>query len=124
LPRSDDPARDLLPLTPAVYQILLAVADAPRHGLGILEEVEERSGGAMRLGPGTLYGTLQRMAASGLLEPSEDRPPPQRDDPRRRYYRITALGRRAAELESQRLASLLRFAAAKRLYRAATGRER
>lgn len=112
-------AAALLPLTPAVYQVLLAVADQPRHGLGILEEVEERSGGGISLGPGTLYGTLQRMVAGGLLESSDERPPADRDDPRRRYYRITRLGLRAAELESERLASLLRFATAKRVHRAA-----
>jgi DNA-binding PadR family transcriptional regulator len=108
-----------LPLTPAVFHILLAVADAPRHGLGILQEVEERTSGSVRLGPGTLYGTLQRMCAAGLLEPTDDRPPPERDDPRRRYYRISALGRRAARLEAERLAALLDVATAKHLFRRA-----
>lgn len=112
--RDADP---LLPLTPAVFQILLAVADAPRHGLGILQEVEERTSGGVRLGPGTLYGTLQRMCAAGLLEPSEDRPPVDRDDPRRRYYRISALGRQAARREAERLSALLEVAKAKRVFR-------
>jgi DNA-binding PadR family transcriptional regulator len=107
----------LLPLTSAVFQILLAVADAPRHGLGILQEVEERTAGSVRLGPGTLYGTLQRMCAAGLLEPTDDRPPIEQDDPRRRYYRISALGRRAARREAERLAALLDVAAAKQVFR-------
>ena len=120
-----DTAHDLMPLTPAVYQVLLAVADGSRHGLGILEEVEAHTGGQVRMGPGTLYGTLHRMVASGLLEESEERPPAEHDDPRRRYYRITDLGRRAAELESSRLESLLRFAEAKRVHqRTAVGSER
>ena len=109
-----------LPLTPAVFHILLAVADAPRHGLGILQEVEERTAGSVRLGPGTLYGTLQRMCAAGLLEPTDDRPPLERDDPRRRYYRISAPGRRAARREAERLAALLDVAVAKRLFRRAS----
>ena len=120
-------ARHLVPLTPAVYQVLLAVADGSRHGLGILEEVEAHTAGQVRMGPGTLYGTLHRMVASGLLQESEERPPAEQDDPRRRYYRITELGRRAAELESGRLDTLLRFAEAKRVHRraaASSGRGR
>ena len=88
--------RDLLPLTPAVLNILLAVADEERHGYAIMREVEERTGGQTRLGPGTLYGSIKRMLADGLIEESDERPDPALDDQRRRYYRITDFGRRVA----------------------------
>jgi DNA-binding PadR family transcriptional regulator len=83
--------------------------------------VEQRSSGTVRMGPGTLYGSLQRMCAAGLLEASEQRPPAELDDPRRRYYRVTELGRAAARLEAERLAALLRLAEAKRVYRGPRG---
>ena len=109
--------RDLLPLTPAVLHILLALADRERHGYGIMKEVEGRTGGEVRLGPGTLYGSIKRMLAEGLIEESEERPVPELDDQRRRYYRITDFGRRVAGAEAGRLASLVRTAQRKRLIR-------
>ena len=113
-------ARDprlLLPLTPAVLHILLALADAERHGYGIMQEVEGRTGGEMRLGPGTLYGSIKRMLADGLIEESDERPDPGMDDQRRRYYRITEFGRRVAGAEAERLRSLVVTAQNKKLLR-------
>ena len=109
--------RDLLPLTPAVLHILLAVADEERHGYGIMREVEERTGGRTRLGPGTLYGSIKRMLADGLIEESDERPDPEMDDQRRRYYRITDFGRRVAGAEAERLSGLVETARARKLLR-------
>jgi DNA-binding PadR family transcriptional regulator len=94
---------ELLPLTPPVFHILLALADEERHGYGIMQDVAQQTGGALQLGPGTLYGCLKRMLAAGLVEESEERPDPALDDERRRYYRMTALGKRVVRAEAQRL---------------------
>ena len=94
------------------FHILLAVSDRERHGYAIMQDVSARTGGKMRLGPGTLYGSIKRLLADGLIEELADRPDPDRDDVRRRYYRITRLGRKAATEESARLAALLRHARA------------
>jgi DNA-binding PadR family transcriptional regulator len=102
--------RDLLPLRPAVLHILLALADKERHGYGIMREVEERTGGRTRLGPGTLYGSIKRMLADGLIEESDERPDLAMDDHRRRYYRITDFGRRVAGAETERLSGLVETA--------------
>ena len=107
--------RDLLPLTPAVMHILLALADEERHGYGIMKDVEGRSGGEMRLGPGTLYGAIKRMLADGLIEESDERPDPGLDDQRRRYYRITSFGREVAGAEAERLEGLVSAARAKKV---------
>ena len=80
--------RELLPLTPTVLNILLTLADRERHGYGIMREVEERSGGEVRPGPGTLHGSIKRMLADGLIEESDERPDPEMDGQRRRYYRV------------------------------------
>ncbi len=96
-----------LPLTPAVFHILLALADQERHGLGVMDDVERRTGGAVLLGPGTLYGTIKRLVASDLIEQSERRPAPEEDDTRRRYYRLTRLGRQVVTLEAERLKVLV-----------------
>ena len=109
--------RSLLPLTPAVLHILLALADAERHGYGIMQEVEGRTGGEMRLGPGTLYGSIKRMLADGLIEESDERPDPAMDDQRRRYYRITDFGRKVAGAEAERLTKLVNTAESKNLVR-------
>jgi DNA-binding PadR family transcriptional regulator len=109
--------RDLLPLTPAVLHILLALADEERHGYGIMKEVEGRTGGEVRLGPGTLYGAIKRMLADGLIEKSAERPDPELDDQRRRYYRITEFGRRVAGAEAGRLRDLVNTARAKKILR-------
>jgi len=109
--------RDLLPLTPAVLHILLALAHEERHGYGIMREVEGRTGGQTRLGPGTLYGSIKRMLADGLVEESDERPDPEMDDQRRRYYRITDFGRRVAGAEAERLSGLVETARARKLLR-------
>ena len=109
-----DPA-DFLPLTPAIHHILLALADEERHGYGIMLEVSRVTGGATRMGPGTLYGTLKRLLASGLIEEADERPDPELDDERRRYYRITALGSSVLEAETSRMRLLLNAARAKKV---------
>src|SRR3970282_1834957 len=81
-----------LPLTPAAFHILLALADGEKHGYGIMQEVAAISGGQIKLGPGTLYGTIKRMLADGWIEESDERPDPELDDERRAYYRLTDLG--------------------------------
>ncbi len=104
----------MTPLTPLTYQILLSLADEPRHGYGIIKEIEERSGSAAAPSTGALYLALQRMEEEGLIAESAERP---RDDEdrRRRYYRITARGREGAEAESIRLSRLLATARARNL---------
>ena len=114
-PEREREVRELLPLTPAVLHILLALAGEERHGYGIMREVEGRTGGQTRLGPGTLYGSIKRMLADGLIEESAERPDPAMDDQRRRYYRITDLGRRVAGAEAERLAGLVETARARKL---------
>src|SRR5579862_1240670 len=104
-----------LPLTPAVFHILLALAGGERHGYGIMQEVSALTAGALRLGPGTLYGTLKRLLAAGLVEESGERPDPDLDDERRRYYRLTELGQRVAEEEARRLERLVGAARSRRL---------
>jgi len=106
---------DFLPLTPAIAHILLALADRERHGYGIMLEVERITQGATRMGPGTLYGTIQRLQASRLIEESDARPDPELDDERRRYYRITRLGLQVLEAESARMSTLLGAARLKRI---------
>src|ERR1700688_2891459 len=95
---------DLIPLTPPVFHILLALADEERHGYGIMQDVARQTGDTLQLGPGTLYGCLKRMLGAGFVEESEERPDPTLDDERRRYYRMTVLGRRVVRAEAQRLA--------------------
>ncbi len=106
---------DLLPLSPAVLNILLALADEERHGYAIMREVEERTGGRARMGPGTLYGSIKRMLAEGLIEESDERPDPAMDDQRRRYYRISGFGRQVAGAEAERLSGLVETARARKL---------
>ncbi|MFN2567470.1 MAG: PadR family transcriptional regulator [Gemmatimonadaceae bacterium] len=105
----------VLPLPASEFQILLALADGERHGYAIMQEIEQRTAGEVRLGPGTLYGSIKRMLAAGLIDESARRPAAERDDERRRYYRITALGKRLAAAEARRMEQLLRAARAKRL---------
>jgi DNA-binding PadR family transcriptional regulator len=110
------PARDdvheLLPLPVAVFQILVAVADRERHGYAVMQDVHARTDGRLRLSPGTLYGSIKRMLHDGVIEELDERPDPDRDDVRRRYYRITPFGRKVAMAESARLMRLLRQAKA------------
>lgn len=105
----------LLPLTPAVFHILLALADNERHGYGIMQEISRRTDGKLRMGPGTLYGSIKRMLTDGLIEESGERPDPALDDERRRYYRLTDFGQRVVRVEAQRLAQLVNVARAKQL---------
>ena len=105
------------PLTPAVFHILLSLAEGEKHGYAIMQEVAERTGGALTMGPGTLYGTVKRMLEAGLVEESGERPDPAMDDQRRRYYRMTRQGRRAVSQEAERLDALVRAARAKSLLR-------
>jgi DNA-binding PadR family transcriptional regulator len=106
---------DLLPLTPPVFHILLALSEGERHGYAIMQEVAADTSGALQLGPGTLYGCLKRMLAARLVEESDERPDADLDDERRRYYRLTELGARAVRAEAERLASAVAAARAKRL---------
>ncbi len=102
----------LLPLPAATFHILLAVADEDRHGYAIIRDIETRTGGKLRMSPGTLYRSVQRMVEQGLIIETDERPDPEFDDERRRYYRITALGKQAAKAEAARMASLLEQARA------------
>lgn len=102
----------LLPLTPAVFHIMLSLADSERHGYSILREVEARTEGALKLGPTTLYRSIRQMLAAGLIQETEERPDPAMDDERRRYYRLTAFGRRVALAETLRLERLVAMARA------------
>jgi DNA-binding PadR family transcriptional regulator len=108
---ADDPAPDsLLPLQPATFHILVALSDADRHGYAIMQDVADRSGGAFRLNPGTLYTTIRRLLEQGLLEELDDCPDPDDDDERRRYYRLTPFGRAVARAETARLERLVMLA--------------
>ena len=108
-------SRAARPLTPAMFHILLALAGGERHGYAIMREVEVLTGGAQRLGPGSLYGSIKRMLADGLIEECGARPDPAADDERRRYDRLTDLGRRAAGTEARRLEVLVVAARGRRL---------
>jgi DNA-binding PadR family transcriptional regulator len=104
--RHDD-LESLLPLPPATFHILVALSDADRHGYGIMQEVAQRTGGRTKLNPGTLYTTIQRLLEKGLIVELNERRDPEEDDERRRYYRLTRSGRRAAQLELARLAEMV-----------------
>lgn len=109
------------PLPSATLHILLALGDGERHGYAIMREVEELSGGSVSMGPGTLYGSIKRMLADGLIEESVARPDPELDDQRRRYYRLTGLGERACANEVGRLTALIQRADRRHLSRLAPG---
>jgi DNA-binding PadR family transcriptional regulator len=104
-----------LPLTPATFQILLTLVDGERHGYAIMREVAERTEGAARLGPGTLYGSLKRLLEAGLVEEGSERADPELGDERRRYYRITKFGVSVARAEARRLDGMVRAARQKKL---------
>jgi DNA-binding PadR family transcriptional regulator len=105
----------MLPLTPLVLHILLALADGEKHGYGIMKAVEEETDGEMEIRVGSLYGALQRMIDSGLIEETDERPAPELDDERRRYYRLTEFGRRVLRAESRRLLNLMALVEAKQV---------
>ena len=104
---------EFLPLTPAVFNILLALAEGEKHGYGIMLEVESNTKGQVIMGPGTLYGSIKRMLKAELIEKSDERADPDMDDQRRKYYRLTHLGRRVLQMEAERLASQVMIARAK-----------
>lgn len=104
-----DPAADLPPLTPQVFHILVALADRDRHGYAIMQDVAERTGGRIRLSPGTLYGSIKRMLEQGLIAElrGRERPDARNHDERRRYYRLAPFGRKVVKAEAARLAEML-----------------
>src|SRR2546422_561701 len=110
-------AESFLPLKPNWFHILLSLSEEEQHGYGIMQQVLERTHGKVRLWPTTLYGTIKKLIDSGFIEESGDRPEPQLDDARRRYYRLTALGRRVLMAESQRLEELVGMLRAKRSFK-------
>ena len=105
----------LLPLTPAVFHIMLALAAGESHGYGIMLEVERLTSGRMNLGPGTLYRSIQRMLLDGLIEETKESNDSEDDDERRRYYRLTPFGLEVARAESRRLESLVKAARQRKL---------
>ena len=105
------------PLTPIVFEILLCLVEDTRHGYAIMRQVEERTGGRIRLLPGTLYRAVHRLIEEGLIEEADQPPDAESDDQRRIYYRLTDSGLKAAEAEAERLAATLSFARAKNLIR-------
>jgi DNA-binding PadR family transcriptional regulator len=111
MPRAHkNPIQSLLPLPLPVFHMLLALTEGERHGYALKREILQRTDGKLRLGSCALYGSINRMLEQGLIEESEERPDPHLDDERRRYYRITPLGRRAAHAEALRLRELVRLA--------------
>jgi DNA-binding PadR family transcriptional regulator len=116
MPKTTD-IQSHLPVTPAMFQILLALADGEKHGYAILKEVAQRTEDKVRLSAGTLYGNLARLESSGLIAESQKRPETRFDDERRRYYRLTEFGREVAVAEANRMDEALGQARAKKLFR-------
>ena len=113
MPSIDQSTADLTPLSPAVFHILLSLGEGERHGYAIKREIAARTLGKLKLGPGVLYGSINKMLELGLIEESADRPDPHLDDERRRYYRITAYGRKVAQAEALRMRELVQLAASR-----------
>jgi DNA-binding PadR family transcriptional regulator len=111
------PKRKLDPLPSGAFQILLSLAEGDLHGYGIMRQVEEQTCGRMRMGPGTLYGSIQTLLEETLIEEVERPHDADSPDERRRYYRLTSAGRKAARAEAERLAEILRVARAKKILR-------
>src|SRR4030095_14148982 len=105
----------LLPLRPSVFHILLALSDGDLHGYGIMQEVAEHTSGPIKLGPGTLYGAIKRLRNDRLIVEAEERPDPELDDERRRYYRLTDFGQRVLKAEVRRMSRMISVAQGKRL---------
>lgn len=101
---------DFLPLQPAALHILVALTGGEKHGYALMRDVEALSDGVIRVGPGTLYGSIKRMLADRLIEETDERPDPELDDQRRRYYRLTGLGQQVCQAELRRLQALVRRA--------------
>ena len=115
MPATDPNPEDLLPLTPAVFHVLLALVEGERHGYAIMQEVAESTRRRIKMGPGTLYGTIKRLLEAGLIEESDRRPDPRLDDERRRYYRLTGFGQRVVKAEALRYQDLAAIARRKLL---------
>jgi DNA-binding PadR family transcriptional regulator len=111
---------NFLPLTPAVFHVLLALSDGERHGYAIMQEVAESTEGQIKMGPGTLYGTIKRLLEARLIEESDERPDLHLDDERRRYYRLTGVGEQVVRAEAQRYADIVAIARGKKLIGKAT----
>jgi len=105
---TDPDPQKFIPLKTHWFHIMLSLAGGEQHGYGIMQEVLNRSTGKVRLWPATLYGSIKRLIEAELIEESEERPAPELDDARRRYYRLTALGRRVLDAECERLQELVR----------------
>lgn len=105
----------LFQISPAAFHILLALASGEQHGYRIMQTISNNTGGAFRIGPGSLYGAIKTLLENGWIEETGERPDPAIDDKRRRYYRITSLGRQAAAVEAQRIDQLVRIARASQL---------
>ncbi len=112
-PKTDP--ESLLPLTPAVFHVLLALAGGERHGYAIMQEVVASTDGQIKMGPGTLYGTVKRLLEAQLIEESDERPDPHLDDERRRYYRLTGVGENVVRAEARRYAEIVALARRKKL---------
>ena len=106
------------PLTPAMFNVLLALADGDKHGYAMLKEVSEQTNGEVQLSTGTLYGIIKRLLSDGLITEVRNRPASSNEDQRRRYYRLTAVGREVAVVETRRMESLIARARSKRLIKA------
>src|SRR5215469_7833269 len=117
--KTDEP---LVPSTPAVFYLLLALAGGEKHGYELMKQVKQDSSGQVKMGTGTLYGSLKRMLTDGLIAEAGERPDPALDDERRRYYRLTDLGRRAFLTELQRYQEVISIANQRRLFPGAEGR--
>ena len=105
---TDIDIQSFIPLKTNWFHIMLSLASGEQHGYGIMQDVLSRTTGKVRLWPATLYGSIKRLVEAGLIEESEERPAPESDDARRRYYRLTALGRRVFDAECERLRELVR----------------
>jgi DNA-binding PadR family transcriptional regulator len=115
IPFVSDDVDDFLPLPASAMHVIVALAGGEKHGWAIMREVEELSGGAVKMGPGTLYGSIKRMIDQGLIEETDTRPDPTLDDERRRYYRLTGLGERVGAAENERLRRLVTVATKRKL---------
>jgi len=107
---SKSQVESFLPLSPTMFHMLLALSEGERHGYALKREILQRTGGKLNLGSGALYGSINKMLEQGLIEESEERPGAHLDDERRRYYRITPLGKRVAQAEAVRMRQLVRLA--------------
>src|ERR1041385_8712449 len=112
MPFKQDDIDSLLPLPPATFHILMAVADEDRHGSAIIQDIASRTDGRLQMSAGTLYRSIQRMQEQGLIIETRERPAPEEDDERRRYYRITSFGLAVARAEARRLMQLVKLARA------------